>query len=58
MLFQDLTNTLGLKCPFFHYNEAENTVICHSCMKMFKEKKNKNYIFCMHVKSLEFSKTK
>ena len=29
------------KCPFLHYNEAEDTVICHSCMKMFKEKKNK-----------------
>ena len=26
---------------FLHYNEAEDTVICHSCMKMFKEKKNK-----------------
>ena len=29
------------KWPFLHYNEAEYTVICHSCMKMFKEKKNK-----------------
>ena len=29
------------KWPFLHYNEAEDTVICHSCMKMFKEKKNK-----------------
>ena len=28
------------KCPFLHYNEAEDTVICHSCMKMLKEKKN------------------
>ena len=25
----------------FHYNEAEDTVICQSIMKMFKEKKNK-----------------
>ena len=29
------------KWPFLHYNEAVDTVICHSCMKMFKEKKNK-----------------
>ena len=29
------------KWPFLHYNEAEDTVICHSCMKMFKEKRNK-----------------
>ena len=29
------------KWPFIHYNEAEDTVICHSCMNMFKEKKNK-----------------
>ena len=31
------------KWPFLHYNEAEDTVICHSCMKIFKEKKNKTY---------------
>ena len=29
------------KWPFLHYNEAEDTVFCHTCMKMFKEKKNK-----------------
>ena len=29
------------KWPFLHYNEAEDTVICHSCMKMFKEKKKR-----------------
>ena len=29
------------KWPFLHYNEAaEDSVICHSCVKMFKEKKN------------------
>ena len=28
------------KWPFLHSNEAEDTVICHSCMKMFKETKN------------------
>ena len=38
--FQDLTNTLGFQ-SFLHSNEAEDTVICHSCMKMLKEKKNK-----------------
>ena len=31
------------KRPFFHYNEAEDTVFCHTCMKVFKEKKNMNY---------------
>ena len=31
------------KWPFPHYNEAEDTVLCHTCMKMFKEKKNKTY---------------
>ena len=41
MSFQDLTNTLGFQSGLFLYNEAEDTVICHSCMKMFKEKKNK-----------------
>ena len=39
MSFQDLTNTLGFQSGLFL---AEDTVICHSCMKMFKEKKNKN----------------
>ena len=29
------------KGPFLHYNVAEGTVICHSCMKMFKEMKSK-----------------
>ena len=29
------------KWPFLHYNEAEDTVIYHSIMKMFKEKNNK-----------------
>ena len=37
--FQDLS--WFPKWPFLHYNEAEDTVICHSCMKIFKEKKNK-----------------
>ena len=27
------------KWPFLHYNEAEDTVFCHTCMKNFKEKK-------------------
>ena len=31
------------KWPFLHYKEAEDTVFCHTCMKMFKEKKNKTY---------------
>ena len=26
------------KWPFLHYNEAEDTVFCHSCMKMFKKR--------------------
>ena len=26
------------KWPFLHYNEAEDIVTCHSCMKMLKEK--------------------
>ena len=30
------------KWLFLHYNEAEDMVICQSCMKMFKEKKNKS----------------
>ena len=34
-------HSLFSKWPFLHYNEAEDTVICYSCMKMFKEKKNK-----------------
>ena len=29
------------KWPFLHYNEAEDTVICHSCMKMFKESRTR-----------------
>ena len=29
------------KWPFLHYNEAEDTVFCHTRMKMFKEKKKK-----------------
>ena len=29
------------KWPFLHYNEAEDTVFCLTCRKMFKEKKNK-----------------
>ena len=29
------------KWPFLHYNEADDTVFCFSCRKMFKEKKNK-----------------
>ena len=29
------------KWPFLHYNEAEDTVIYHSCIQIFKEKKNK-----------------
>ena len=28
-----------LKWPFLHYNQAEDTVFCHTCMKMFKKKK-------------------
>ena len=36
-----LSTLLFFKVAFSHYNEAEDTVICHSCMKMFKEKKNK-----------------
>ena len=44
MSFRDLYNTLGFQSGLFsHYNEAEDTVFCHTCMKMFKEKKNKNY---------------
>ena len=31
------------KWPFLHYNEAEDTVFSHICMKMFKGKKNKTY---------------
>ena len=33
------------KLPFLHYNEAEDTVVCHSCMKVFKEKKNKTFTY-------------
>ena len=29
------------KWHFLHYNEAEDTVFCFTCRKMFKEKKNK-----------------
>ena len=31
----------SLKWPFLHNNEAEDTVFCFTCRKMFKEKKNK-----------------
>ena len=31
------------KWPFLHYNEAEDTVSCHTCIKMLKEKKNKTF---------------
>ena len=31
-------HSLFSKWLFPHYNEAEDTVICHSCMKIFKEK--------------------
>ena len=26
------------KWPFLYYNEAKDTIFCHTCMKMFKEK--------------------
>lgn len=29
------------KWPYLHYNEAADTVYCHTCLKMFKEKKNR-----------------
>ena len=34
-------NSWFSKRPFLYYNEAEDTVFCHTCMKTFKEKKNK-----------------
>ena len=33
------------KWPFLHYNEAEDTVICHSCMKMFKGVSHPKIVF-------------
>ena len=33
--------SFGKKSVFLHYNEAEDTVFSHTCMKMFKEKKKK-----------------
>ena len=39
--FQVLTNTLGFQSGLFFTTMRLRTVICHSCMKMFKEKKNK-----------------
>ena len=40
---RDLSNSVGTlifsKWLFLHYNEAEDTVFCHTCMKMSKENK-------------------
>lgn len=30
-----------LKWPFLHYKESSDTVYCHTCLRMFKEKKAK-----------------
>ena len=43
------------KWPFLHYNEAEDTVICHSCMKIFKEKKNKLQILLCEFSMIKFT---
>ena len=29
------------KWPFLHYKESSNVVYCHTCLRMFKEKKAK-----------------
>ena len=28
------------KWPFLHYNESTDTVLCHTCLLMFKQKKS------------------
>ena len=39
-----LPTLLVFKVASSSLNEAEDTVICHSCMKIFKEKKKKTSI--------------